>query len=140
MSKNQIYVEAKVFRGKPRVYIRQQAGHSSKKSCAKSLTFEEWKALKNSFSMIDEELSNLTKTKESESFEVINSNTVRNDAESDNTKCSYPSIVEQNSQFDLKTPTPVPSYNADETQRVVAEILAIMQENELHQRFHLPNV
>ena len=134
LSRNQIHVEVKPFRGEPRVYIR----NSNKKIAQKSLNIDEWNALKNSSSLIEEQLPKLKLKNESQSLEITQKNMERNDPSTDDSDlCTgYPSSVDQNSQCALKMSTP--SYNTDEAQRVVAELLAIIQaENELNQGFHL---
>ena len=123
-----IDVEVKVFRGEPRIYIRYQNNKPSKKGNVKSLTCEEWQILKNSTTMIDQQLLNLKKGNDS----LI----TRTDCENSGLNTTF--NITEPSQSEPETVNYTPNYFVDE--QAVADLLAILQRSEQQQGINLPSV
>lgn len=79
-------VEVKCFRGQPRIYIRHQSDNLNKKKIVKSLTYEEWQALKDCMPMVDEQISKLSKP---DCEDSITTQTTWCDNDNNNIKLNY---------------------------------------------------
>ena len=126
LQSHDVDVEVKVFRGQPRIYIRYKTNNSYKKGNVKSLTCEEWQAMKNCMLMIDQQLSNMSN--ESKSDESIITQTVCGEnSQISDLNAAFSAALEP-SQSEPEALNCAPKYFVDE--KAVAELLAIFQQTE----------
>ena len=122
-------VNVKVFRGQPRIYMRYKTNNSYKKGNVKSLTCEEWQALKNCMLMIDQQLFNLSNESKNDESLITQTVCVENSQNSD-LNTAFCAALEP-SQSEPEALNCAPKYFVDE--KAVAELLAILQQAEQQQ-------
>lgn len=128
------YVEVKVFRGQPRIFIRPQSNDSNKKPTVKSLSYKEWQALTNCSPTIDEQVWNLSKTNDSVAAQskYQSGHKLDDKVNTVNTACNdFPSAITTVAEA-------IPNYTVDE--QVVADLLSILQQTGQYQGPNLTKV
>jgi hypothetical protein len=126
-------VEVKCLRGQPRIYIRHQSINSNKKKIVKSLTYEEWQALKDCMSMVDEQISKLSTLSKPYCKDYTTTqnnwynNTLNDETGTDfeTTLNTLPSPMASESYQSISESTSS-NYTVDE--KVVADLLSILQQ------------